>query len=358
MEKKLPSTYYEYKRALTDFIIQNESVMLSEWQMQQFIDQNDLYSRFGITTTEVSQDVATILNQHPKITGIKQPPVYDLPEYKMALTKELLPIARNGLSDHEITLFIKSKPFLKQYNIEIEDVRIHLERLVDGTWTPFIATPSKQFQTNRAYQNALRLRIQANGKEPLSDTSIKLLIKRGGFDKSCGLDVETVRQDMFSLPNKYNVLVLRGANAYPVPNVQASSLKATAGPKKCSSMSSESNTVAAPIFKTFDETMRQTLSAALKGRDDLITDRHRVSGLLKDIFPERRQEVNILLQIYDLGIIDELQRQKEIDQLFVQRFTGRIVNEYGTSESLAESMVLLWCYCFGCDCCHIPNNLQ
>ena len=354
MEKKLPSTYYEYKRALTDYIVQNGNVMLSEWQMQRFIDHNDLHSRFGITTTEVAKDVATILNQRPKITGHKQPPIYDLPEYKAALTKELLPIAQTGLSDHEITQFIKSKSFLKQYNIEIEDVRIHLERLVNGTWMPLIATPSKQFQTNRAYQNALRLRIQANSKEPLSDTSIKVLIKRGGFDKSCGLDVETVRQDMYSLPNKYNVLVLRGGNTRPVPNVQASPAKTTAEPKKTPPGSSGNTVVTAPITKKFNDAMRSALSASLKGHLDLIADRHRVSGLLKDIFPEHRREVNILLQIYDLGIIDELQRQKEINQLFVQRFIGRSVNEYGTSENLAESMVLLWCFCFGHDCCRIP----
>lgn len=357
MEKKSISTYYEYKKALTDFIIQSGNVMLSEWQMQRFIDQNDLYSRFGITTTEVAKDAATILNQRPKISGTKQPPVYDLPEYKMALTKELLPVAQNGLSDHEIAQFIKSKPFLKQYNIEIEDVRIHLERLVNGTWVPLRTTPSKQFQTNRAYQNALRLRLQANSKEPLSDTSIKVLIKRGGFDKSCGLDVETVKQDMYSLPNKYNVLVLRGGNVQPSPNVTTSDVKPVAEPKKSSTTVSVPNTNTTSRAKTLDETMRTTLSAALKGRAELLADRHRVSGLLKDLFLERRREVNILLQIYDLGIVDELQRQKEINQLFVQRFTGRIVNEYGTAESLAESMVLLWCICFGCDCCHIANNI-
>ena len=102
MEKKSISTYYEYKKALTDCIVQNGNVMLSEWQMQRFIDQNDLNSRFGITTAEVAKDAATILNKNPKIAGTKQPPVYDLPEYKMALTKELLPIAQNGLSDYEI----------------------------------------------------------------------------------------------------------------------------------------------------------------------------------------------------------------------------------------------------------------
>lgn len=275
----------------------------------------------------------------------------------MALTKELLPIAQNGLSDHEIAQFIKSKPFLKQYNIEIEDVRIHLERLVNGTWVPLRATPSKQFQTNRAYQNALRLRLQANSKEPLSDTSIKVLIKRGGFDKSCGLDVETVKQDMYSLPNKYNVLVLRGGNVQPSPSVIPPNVKPAAEPKKSSATVSVSNTNTTSRVKILDETMRTTLSAALQGRAELLADRHRVSGLLKDLFPERRREVNILLQIYDLGIVDELQRQKEINQLFVQRFTGRIVNEYGTAESLAESMVLLWCICFGCDCCHIANNI-
>lgn len=357
MEKKSISTYYAYKKALTDFIIQNGNVMLSEWQMQRFIDSNDLYSRFGITTAEVAKDVATIINKKPNTIGNNQPPVHALPEYQLALRKELLPIARNGLSDHEIAQFIKSKEFLRKYNLEVEDVRVHLELLVNGTWVPLRATPSKQFQTNRAYQNALRLRLQANSKEPLSDTSIKVLIKRGGFDKSCGLDVETVKQDMYSLPNKYNVLVLRGGNVQSSPNVTPSDVKPAAEPKKSSTTVSVPNTNTTSRAKTLDETMRTTLSAALKGRTELLADRHRVSGLLKDLFPERRREVNILLQIYDLGIVDELQRQKEINQLFVQRFTGRIVNEYGTAESLAESMVLLWCICFGCDCCHIANNL-
>lgn len=358
MEKKSISTYYEYKKALMDFVIQNGNVMLSERQMQRFIDCNDLYLRFGITTAEVAKDVATILNQKLSAVGSKQPPVYNLPEYQLALRKELLPIARNGLSDFEITQFIKSKEFLRKYNLEVEDVRIHLERIVNGTWIPLRATPSEQFQTNRAYQNALRLRIQANSKEPLSDTSIKVLIKRGGFDISCGLDVETVKQDMYSLPNKYNVLVLRGGSVQTAPNAPKSCVKAASEPQESFSAVTVVNANATPSAKTLDETMRATLSAALEVCTDLLADRHRVSGLLKDLFPERRREVNILLQIYDLGIIDELQRQKEIDQLFVQRFTGKIVNEFGTAESLAESMVLLWCICFGCDCCHIPNNFS
>ena len=75
MGKKTISTYYQYKRALIDFIIQSGNVMLTESQMQGFIDQNDLRSRFGITTTEVARDVATILNQKPSVVGNKQPPV-------------------------------------------------------------------------------------------------------------------------------------------------------------------------------------------------------------------------------------------------------------------------------------------
>ena len=354
MVKKTITTYYEYKRALTDFIVQNGNAMLAEWQVQRFIDQNDLYSRFGITTEEVLKDVATILNQHSKISGNIQPPVYDLSEYKMALIKELLPIAQNGISDFEIAQFIKSKAFLRQYNLEVEDVRIHLERLTNGTWSPLNATPSKQFQTNRAYQNALRLRIQANSKEPLSDTSIKVLIKRGGFDKSCGLDVETVRQDMYSLPNKYNVMVLHSPNTPHTPNIQVANTSSTSKPTQNILTKPERKSVDSKQPLAFDEKMRTTLSAALKTHGDLLVDRHRVSGLLKDLFPEHRREVNILLQIYDLGILDELQRQQEINQLFVQRFTGRIVNEYGTAEKLAEAMVLIWCFCYGHDYCRLP----
>lgn len=354
MAKKPITTYYEYKRALTDFIIQNGSVMLADWQMQRFIDYNDLHSRFGITTAEVAKDTATILNQRPDIKSIKPKPVYDLPEYQLALRQELLPLAQQGLSDYEISKFIKSKDFLRKYNLEIEDVRIHLERLVKGLWFPLRPTLSTQFLTNRAYHNALCQRMQENGDVPLSDTSIRILIKRGGFDRSCGLDVETVRQDMYAVPNKYNVMVLRSSNATSPLNVKGANTPCTSEPKKTAPAKSESIVKPVSTLKAIDENMRKTLSTALNTHNDLLVDRHRVSGLLKDLFPEHRREVNILLQIYDLGILDELRRQQVINQLFIQRFTGRIVNEYGTDEGLAETMVLMWCFCFGHDFCHLP----
>ena len=128
----------------------------------------------------------------------------------------------------------------------------------------------------------------------------------------------------------------------------------TEKPKQSAVEKSKSRPVVTAIPSVLDENMRTVLSDALKNHAELLADRQRVSGLLKDLFPERRREVNILLQIYDLGIVDELQRQREINQLFIQRFTGRIVNEYGTAEQLAEKMVLLWCYCYGHDCCKIP----
>lgn len=357
MKKQLPSTYYEYKKALLELVVLNGNSALSERQIQQFIDQNDLHSRFRITTVEVKKDVSMILG--PNMFGTILPPVYELPEYQLDLRKELLPKASEGLSDYEITQFIKSKEYLKLYinRMEVDDVRIHMERLVNGKWVQSQITPSKLFQTNKVYQNALRLRLRDDNKEPLSEISIKVFIKRGGFDKSCGLDVETVRRDMYSLLNKHNVMTLCGANVAHEQRENDINLKMANTTKQHPSVCSAVQTVPTVSEYTFDEHMRNTLFSALKEHSEVLLDRHRVSGLLKDLFPGHRREVNILLQIYDLGIVEELKKQKEVDPIFLQRFTTKVVNEYGTAEKLAESMVLLWCYCFGQGLCQIKCDL-
>ena len=258
-------------------------------------------------------------------------------EYQMALRTELLPKAKKGLSDYDIERFIVSHGYRAILNLEKEDVRIHLAMLVNGAWTPLVSSFSEEFQTNQAYQKALRSRILPNSKEPLSETSIKVFIKRGGFDKTCGLDVKTVEQDMYALPNRFNVMILNGANVIQTTNAVAPAKKPIASvdvPAK------------APA-RDVDDTMLLAITTTLQTLPESLKDRRRLLSLLKDVCPEKKREINILFQVYDLGILEEIERQKIIDRVFVSRFTNSMVDNFGTSEKLAEAMILMWCLAYG-----------
>ena len=334
MDNKPISTYYQYMKALTDYISSNGNEMLSEDQIQRFINNYDLLNRFKITTKEVRLDAEKIIEQLSAL---------DHPEYIIALRSELLPKAKNGLADYEIERFIKTHGYRQKYKIEVDDVRVHLANLVKGTWIPLTAAHSVAFQTNQAYRCALQSRVQNNDKKiPLGEASIKLLLKRGGFDQTCGLDVETVKQDMYALPNKYNVLVLAGADYHSVQETTPVTTPAT----KVSV--SKQTTPAEPVC-TVDMEIRTHLSFILNAHVDVLADRKRLSAMLKDLCPNRRREINILLQAYDLRIIEEIKSLSSVDSIFINRFTSKVVNEYGTNESLAKEMILIWCLCYGHD---------
>lgn len=196
------STFFQYRQALRDLIARNGSEMLSDAEMERFIKQYDLNARFGITLYDVRKDVREI------VEGI---PAFDQGSYQRALRSELLPKAKEGLSDVEIDRFLQSHGYQLGYGLSVKDVRYHLAQIADGTWVPMPRTHTDAFQNFSDYQQALRKRLPPSSKEPLTDISIKVFIKRNGFDKKYGLDVATVRQDMYALPNSYQMLYLSTA---------------------------------------------------------------------------------------------------------------------------------------------------
>ena len=331
------STFFQYRQALRDLIARNGSEMLSDAEMERFIKQYDLNSRFGITLYDVRKDVREI------VEGI---PAFDQGSYQRALRSELLPKAKEGLSDVEIDRFLQSHGYQLGYGLSVKDVRYHLAQIADGTWVPMPRTHTDAFQNFSDYQQALRKRLPPSSKEPLTDISIKVFIKRNGFDKKYGLDVATVRQDMYALPNSYQMLYLSTA-------VDSTSPKTT----ETAQQSKPPEPIVMPKPKPEDliddRTFYDLVSKAFLDYTEIVKDRKRLSGLLRDLCPDRRREINVLLQIYDLGIIEEISRQTEISHLFVHRICKTQIEEYGTNESLAKSMVQIWCLCYGRNILHI-----
>ena len=352
------TTYFQYMNALTTLIENNGNAMLTDFQMQQFIDKHNLYNRYKITVFEVYKDANEIVR---KIEA-RRASAFSCSEFQTLVKRELLPKAKVGLSDFEIEEFLKLHNYKLKHGISIDDVRITIANMVNGRWCPIKNVPSYQYKTNLTYQTALKKKVSESAKKPLSETNIKLLIRRGGFDKTCGLDVETVRNDMFAVPNKYNMMVLLDDNDN-IPLIEQLCVILRKEIQRRKNLPSDSKIQevdeVVPRLITFniDAAMTSAFSETLKHHQDVITCRQRLSGVLKDLFPKQKREVNILLQIYDLGIVDEMKKLHEIDELFVNRFTSRVVDEYGTNENLAQNMVVQWCLCYGKDMLLLKCNL-
>ena len=85
----------------------------------------------------------------------------------------------------------------------------------------------------------------------------------------------------------------------------------------------------------------------LRDYPDALADRKRFIGLLKDLFPQQKKEVNLLSLLYDFGITAEIESTGGIDNVFTHRFKKRLQDEYGVTEDDAKWAVAAWCGCYG-----------
>ncbi len=80
---------------------------------------------------------------------------------------------------------------------------------------------------------------------------------------------------------------------------------------------------------------------------DTIAIRSRFTGLVKDFFPGQQMQINLILAAYDLGLAQELENVRAINNAFAYRFVKRLVEEYGISRANADWVVSIWCVCYG-----------
>ena len=80
---------------------------------------------------------------------------------------------------------------------------------------------------------------------------------------------------------------------------------------------------------------------------DALSVRSRFAGLVKDYMPGNPMQINLLINAYDLGIAQEIEKSPTINHAFAFRFVKRLVDEYGISRSNADWAVSMWCVCYG-----------
>lgn len=88
-------------------------------------------------------------------------------------------------------------------------------------------------------------------------------------------------------------------------------------------------------------------SELLRKYPEAVSDKKRLSGILKDVFPTEQMKVNLLNIAYELGLPLEISKTAFINNAFAYRFVKQIVDTYGVSRANADWAVAVWCVCYG-----------
>ncbi|MBM3436286.1 MAG: hypothetical protein FJY07_08750, partial [Bacteroidetes bacterium] len=84
----------------------------------------------------------------------------------------------------------------------------------------------------------------------------------------------------------------------------------------------------------------------IKRTPEILGNRDRFKSLLNDLFPNRRDFINILTILYfDIQIAEEFRRINKTDIYFISRISKKIVNEFHIDKLYAEEAVRVWIDC-------------
>ncbi|GEM_PF-5150127 len=77
-----------------------------------------------------------------------------------------------------------------------------------------------------------------------------------------------------------------------------------------------------------------------------LSDRKTLVGLLKDMFPQEQAKINLLLNSFDIGIVNEI-KSKKLDEFLASRLINNIINTYHIEKASAEWSVITWIHVYG-----------
>lgn len=89
------------------------------------------------------------------------------------------------------------------------------------------------------------------------------------------------------------------------------------------------------------------LARIIKDYPDALLDRKKLQALFSDFYPQDRLKRNILLMVFDDGIVDEMQNTATLDRLALHRYVKSVSQGYGIQTGSAEDAVLTWARAMG-----------
>lgn len=89
------------------------------------------------------------------------------------------------------------------------------------------------------------------------------------------------------------------------------------------------------------------LTNMIQDYPDALLDRRKLQALLLDFFPQDRRKRNLLLVVFDDGIVQEMQALSQMDKMTLHRFVRSVEQGYDIRTKSAESAVSLWAKALG-----------
>lgn len=89
------------------------------------------------------------------------------------------------------------------------------------------------------------------------------------------------------------------------------------------------------------------LAGMVRDYPDALSDRKRLQALLMDFFPQDRRKRNLLLIVFDDGIVDEMKGLSHCDKMSLHRFVRSIETGYDIHTKSAEAAVMAWARAMG-----------
>lgn len=89
------------------------------------------------------------------------------------------------------------------------------------------------------------------------------------------------------------------------------------------------------------------LARIIKDYPDALLDRKKLQALFSDFYPQDRLKRNILLMVFDDGIVEEMQTAAALDRIALHRYVKSVSQGYGIQTGSAEDAVLIWARAMG-----------
>lgn len=91
----------------------------------------------------------------------------------------------------------------------------------------------------------------------------------------------------------------------------------------------------------------KVLAGLIQDYPDALSDRKRLQALLLDFFPQDRRKRNLLLIVFDDGIVSEMRELGQLDHMMLHRFVRSIEQGYDIRTKSAEAAVMAWARAMG-----------
>lgn len=91
----------------------------------------------------------------------------------------------------------------------------------------------------------------------------------------------------------------------------------------------------------------KVLAGIIQDYPDALSDRKRLQALLMDFFPQDRRKRNLLMLVFDDGLVSEMRGLGQMDQMTLHRFVKSIELGYDIRTRSAEAAVTAWAKALG-----------